>query len=359
MNRLVVVGGGIVGTMHGWLAHRAGWSVVQLERDEAARSASVRNFGLIWVSGRADGEELAAALRARDLWESIGTTVPGIGFRPDGSLTVALSPGDAAVMESFAATTTAEERSIQFVATPRDVNPAIEGAVFGGLWCESDAIVEPRLAVGALRSWLAGQERYAFLPGRTATSWDTGRVVDHTGARHDADVVVLCTGADIVGPGLRRVRLQMMQTAPFPSRLSTSIADADSLRYYPAYSLFADDLDPQADIAAANGMQLLLVQRANGELTIGDTHAYEEPFDFAVDEAPYDHLRARAASILGRPVPPTVRRWAGVYSQRVDGRLCHREAVADGVWWVTGLGGRGVTCSPAVAEATLTAAGVL
>ena len=39
------------------------------------------------------------------------------------------------------------------------------------------------------------------------------------------------------------------------------------------------------------GMQLLISQRAAGGLTIGDTHVYDEPFDFAVEEHLYDDLR--------------------------------------------------------------------
>ena len=65
-------------------------------------------------------------------------------------------------------------------------------------------------------------------------------------------------------------------------------------------------------------MQLLVAQRLHGGLTIGDTHAYDEPFDFAVDEAHYAHLRARAESLLGRALPPIRRRWSGVYSQALD-----------------------------------------
>ena len=37
-------------------------------------------------------------------------------------------------------------------------------------------------------------------------------------------------------------------------------------------------------------MQLLCVQRLHGGLTIGDTHEYDEPFAFDVDEAPYAYL---------------------------------------------------------------------
>jgi len=104
------------------------------------------------------------------------------------------------------------------------------------------------------------------------------------------------------------------------------------------------------------------VQRANGELTIGDTHAYDEPFDFAVEEEAYAYLLARAERILGASLPPVRRRWAGVYSQSTDDRVVHRAGPVDGVAVdgvaadrvvvVTGLGGRGMTLAPAVAEET-------
>jgi glycine/D-amino acid oxidase-like deaminating enzyme len=100
-------------------------------------------------------------------------------------------------------------------------------------------------------------------------------------------------------------------------------------------------------------MQLLMVQRRDGGLTIGDTHEYEHPFRFDVEEEPYEHVKAVAESFLGRPLPKIRRRWAGVYAQCVDtSRVVHREQVQGGVWLVTGPGGRGMTCSPAIAEKT-------
>jgi glycine/D-amino acid oxidase-like deaminating enzyme len=150
----------------------------------------------------------------------------------------------------------------------------------------------------------------------------------------------------------------MLQTAPFPGKLTTSVADGDSLRYYPAYdvpSLAA--LPPQAPVAAASKAQLLLVQRLDGSLTIGDTHEYDEPFGFDVTEEAYDHLLARAATLLGGELPRVLRRWAGVYSEvtgttRETTALYHRSSVSPGVVLVTGPGGRGMTCSPAIAEET-------
>ena len=81
----------------------------------------------------------------------------------------------------------------------------------------------------------------------------------------------------------------MMQTAPAAERMTTAIADGDSMRYYPAFDLPGRAALPTPrPETAAWAMQLLLVQRAGGGLTIGDTHVYDEPFDFAVEESLYD-----------------------------------------------------------------------
>jgi glycine/D-amino acid oxidase-like deaminating enzyme len=151
----------------------------------------------------------------------------------------------------------------------------------------------------------------------------------------------------------------MLQTAPFATRLTTSLADVDTLRYYPAYeSAPLARLGEQTRVAADHHLQLLVVQRPDGGLTIGDTHAYGEPFDFALCEDPSHELLDRARRILGAELPPVQRRWEGVYAQCVDGDVCLREEVQPGVWLVTGPGGRGMTCSPAIAADTLRVAGV-
>jgi FAD dependent oxidoreductase TIGR03364 len=369
MRRVVVVGGGVLGLMHAVAGVQRGHQVIHLEREAGSRGASVRNFGLVWVSGRAPGPELALALRSRHLWEELAGVVPDAGFRTHGSLTLARDEAEADLLREAAGLPDAGQRGYQLLdaAAVRAVNPALRGVFCSGLLCTRDAIVEPRRVPGALQGYLeSGTARggYAWLPGREAVEVGPGAVRDHTGTWHRGDLVVLCTGAahtGIAGPHLagyddlpvRRVRLQMFQTEPLDRRLTTSVADGDSLRYYPAYELPARErLAPQRPAAAAAGAQLLLVQRLDGSLTIGDTHAYNEPFDFDVDEAPYDHLRARAEQLLGTRLPPTRRRWAGVYSQVTGPDLYFRGQVAPGVVLVTGPGGRGMTLAPAIAAET-------
>ncbi|GAQ56955.1 TIGR03364 family FAD-dependent oxidoreductase [Streptomyces acidiscabies] len=367
--RVIVVGAGVVGTLHAWQALERGHEVVQIEREAEARGASLRNFGLVWVSGRADGEELSAALRARELWEGIGERVPALGFRANGSLTVVRGGLEHAVAEYAAARGDADVRGYELL-TPgeaRALNPALRGEFGAALYCARDAAVEPRTAQRALRAELLRNPRYTFLPGREVREVIGEHAVrDDHGDVHTGDAVVLCTGAwlgglvrELAGPELpvRRVRLQMMQTAPLGEPLTTSVADADSFRYYPAYASPALDAlnsrQPQPDTAAEHRMQLLMVQRADGGLTVGDTHEYEHPFSFDTVEDPYEHLTGVVESLLGRPLPAIRRRWAGVYAQCLDtSRVVHRQQVRDGVWLVTGPGGRGMTCAPAIAETT-------
>ncbi|MBF6128494.1 TIGR03364 family FAD-dependent oxidoreductase [Nocardia brasiliensis] len=368
--RLVIIGGGILGTAHALAAVRRGHEVVQVERETEARGATVRNFGLVWVSGRAAGE-LELTLRSRQLWEELGGKVPGVGFRPAGSITLVRTPAELAVAEQAVADPSAQARGFALLepAEVRAINPALRGKFLAGLHCSTDAAVESRQALPAIRAYLAATGRYTFHAGteaRSVTDTAAGATVrDDQGRRFEADLVLVCPGAAHTGLArelagvlpVRRVRLQMMQTAPLGEPLTTAIADGDSFRYYPGFAGAAVDTlnreQSQSATAAEHKMQLLCVQRLHGGLTIGDTHEYDEPFAFDVDEAPYEHLTAVTEELLGRALPQVVRRWAGVYSQSTDPcALVTRAAAGDHTWVVTGPGGRGMTLGPALGEET-------
>lgn len=364
--RVTIIGGGVLGTAHALEAVQRGHHVTHLEREVEARGATVRNFGLVWVSGRAE-TELDAALRSRELWERIGADIPGVGFRPAGSLSLLRTPREVAVAEQVVARADAPRRGFALLEPERvrQLNPALRGKFLAGLHCSRDAAVESRQAMPAIRAHLAATGRYDFRPGTEARSVDGGVVRDDRGDRHDGDLVLVCPGAahggltrELAGElPVRRVRLQMMQTEPLDEPLTTAIADGDSFRYYPAFAGGALDAlrdnEPQDHVAGEHRMQLLCVQRLNGGLTIGDTHEYEEPFAFDVQESPYAYLAALVEQFLGRPLPPIRQRWAGVYSQCVNPEqlVCRTEA-SDGVWVITGPGGRGMTLGPAIAEQT-------
>lgn len=146
----------MLGSMHAWQAVERGHEVVHLERESEARGASVRNFGLVWVSGRSGGEELDTALRARELWEEIGARVPELGFRANGSLTAIRTEAELAVAEQALTRADAAARGYRLLdaAETRAANPALRGKLLGALRCDRDAAVEPRTAQPALRAAL-------------------------------------------------------------------------------------------------------------------------------------------------------------------------------------------------------------
>lgn len=362
------MGGGILGTTHARQALKAGHEVVHLERDPIPQSASVRNFGLIWVSGRKSGEELDVAIRAREIWEEIHHENPELIFRGNGSLTLAKNEAELRVMEDCLLKDDAQLRKWEILGKKetQKINPSLKGNYLASLWCPLDATVEPNSVLASLRTQLSKSSTYLWRNSveiiDVKSSENRVTAVSKTGEIFEGDFLILCPGADYESlfkeqfdsAPIRKVYLQMMNTAPFDELITTSIADGDSMRYYPGYDVASlDHLPPQHPIAEANHMQLLLVQRADGSITIGDTHAYEEPFPFKLEEPPYEYLHAIASDLFGTTLPPITHRWSGVYSQRVDGAVCDRRRIAPNIISVTGPGGRGNSLAPAIAETTL------
>jgi FAD dependent oxidoreductase TIGR03364 len=361
--RTVVVGAGILGTMHALFALARGADVVHLERDALPSGATVRNFGLVWVSGRAPGREVSLALRSRELWEQIADDVPGVGFRANGSLTLVNTEAEMQVAERALARDDAGRREFALLSHEEVLarNPALEGKFEAGLWCGRDAAVESRAALGALREAMAKTGRYEYLPGRELVGLSDNGVFDHQGAHHTGDQVWICLGANLSGFGaelfesepLRRVRLNMAETRPLGRELTTSVADGDSFRYYPGFRDDASELlEPQEPLAAHYAIQLLCQQRLHGGLTIGDTHEPDAPGLFETVDAPMELVVAAARGLIGDDLPAIERRWSGVYHQ-LDAdstELYYRRDLANGVTAITGAGGRGMTLAPAIAE---------
>jgi len=362
--RVVVVGGGVFGTMHAYFALAHGADVVHLERDLVPMGASVRNFGLVWVSGRAEGRESELALRARELWQAISMEVTDIKFRANGSFTLLATEEEVEVARRALHRPGAALRGFDLMNRAEVLmrNPVVRGSFVAGLYCERDAAVESRVALSALRHAMISTGRYTYHAGRELVGLRDSAAIDHRGEVHAGDRVLLCLGAYVSGfarellenEPIRSVRLQMAETEPMADTLTTSIANGDSFRYYPQFRADALEVLPDQEQSAAHySIQLLCQQRCHGGLTIGDTHEGDRPGVFDAPDRPMDIIVAAARQLIGPGMPRVERRWTGVYHQMDPARsdeVYLRRDVATGVSVVTGAGGRGMTLAPAIAE---------
>ncbi len=189
MQRVVVVGGGVLGMMHAAAARHRGYQVVQLEREAGSRGATARNFGLVWVSGRPPARSWSSHCAPGSSGRSWRRSCPARASGRTDSLTLAAHDAEAALLREAACLPDACQRGYQFLdpAAVRAVNPALRGAFSCGLLCSRDAIVEPRQVPVAIRDYLLARctgAGYAWLPGRDAVEIAPGAVRDHSGTWH-------------------------------------------------------------------------------------------------------------------------------------------------------------------------------
>src|ERR1700753_2776757 len=105
---LAVVGGGVIGLAHAFLAAKAGKRVAVIERDVRANGASIRNFGFITVTGQERGESWRLARRTRDVWAELAS-LAGLTIEHQGLALTARSSEALAVIEAFLATEMGED----------------------------------------------------------------------------------------------------------------------------------------------------------------------------------------------------------------------------------------------------------
>ena len=208
--RVVIVGGGVLGTMHALEACRRGWEVVHLEADAGPRRASVRNFGLVWVSGRAPGPELALAVRARELWEQIAAHSPAVGFRPDGSLTVARHEAGAGPHGRGRRPARRRAPGLRAARSRRRPGrqPGRPGRPGRRPALPSRRRRRARPGPGCPPGDPRGHRPLHVAPPppggrRRHTAGGTAVAVDHLGQRHEGSAVVLCIGDRLSGLGGR------------------------------------------------------------------------------------------------------------------------------------------------------------
>ena len=365
---VVIVGAGILGLAHAWMAAKSGKRVIVLERNLAASGASIANFGLLWPIGQPEGRMLALAMESRESWLEV-LQAARIPYQATGSLHVACHADEAQVGQEFA--TLAPDLGYRCSWLDRPSTLALSSAlnpetVLGALWSETEMTVDPREVLRRLPEFL--QERYGvqFQWGCPVLELSYPRIHTTQGT-WQGERVIVCPGADLetlypdlLGQsGIIRCKLQMMRTRTQPQgwELGPALAGGLTFRFYPSFGICSSLPALRKRIAVETpeydrfGIHTMVSQSASGELTLGDSHEYGRlvsPFNREeIDTLILRHLQ----TFVRVPDFSIAERWHGVYSKHPSQPYL-RFQPEEGVEVITAIGGAGMTLSFGVAAET-------
>lgn len=361
---VIVIGAGIVGLAFARSSALRGKRVLLLERDEFAKGATVRNFGLVWPIGQPLGARFNRAKVSAQIWDEFGAQGL-LEVRSTGSLHLARSPLECQVLQEFA---TLHGDLVEMV-TPeeaRALSPAVRAeGLLGGLFSPHERMVNPRLAAAALANWLKTEAGVECRFGATVVGVETGQILLSDGERYSAPQIFVCSGPDLrtlfpaalAQAGVTLCKLQMMRTAPQPLtwQLGPALCAGLTLGHYEGFEVcpslpalrqeFAERYPDQLRL----GIHVLVSQQGDGGVILGDTHAYGPTHTPFQDTAADEHVLNYLAEFADLPCLQIAERWVGVYPRL---RGCS-ELILDplpGVTLVNALGGAGMTMSFGLAE---------
>lgn len=328
---LAVVGGGVVGLAHAFLAAKAGKRVAVIERDARANGASIRNFGFITVTGQERGDSWRLARRTRDIWAEVADAA-NISVEQRGLLLTARSAEAIAVIEAFLKTEMGEGCRRVEPAEFRARAGGLGGPdLMGALESPHELRLESRNAIPALAAWLEEALGVVFFRETVAFSATPPQLRTSRGVI-EAGAVVVCPGDDFVtlypdriaGYGLRKCRLSMLKLADPGLRLPSALMSDLSLIRYRGYAALPEARSLEAKLRREqpahyeHGVHLIVAQGGDGGLIVGDSHHYDHlpgPFAPAAAEAAILDEYRRAT---GQDGPPVLERWTGVYAVADD-----------------------------------------
>lgn len=360
---VIVIGGGIVGLAHAWMAAQRGLRVQLIERARSAQGASVRNFGMIWPIGQPAGELNEIALRSRDHWLSLNSAGV-VTVEQCGSIHAAHRSDELAVLKEFC---DSGQHAVQMLTADEVIQRASivnPQGLLGAMFSPSEMRVNPRIAPSQIATWL--KDRYSV---NCCFNTMVTEVDDHTayasGHRHwSADRIVICSGSDLQtlfpdllqNSGLRLCKLQMLKAIqPHSARSMPHIASGLTLRHYPSFSVCPTQHELKERIASETpeldrfGIHVMASAFDNGDVLLGDSHEYDEEIS-PFDKAEIDELLLRELRKVIRLDDWTIHeRWHGIYAKHSQWPVFESQAMP-GVSVFVGTGGAGMTMAFGLAE---------
>ncbi|WP_029287537.1 TIGR03364 family FAD-dependent oxidoreductase [Pedobacter sp. R20-19] len=362
----IIIGAGIVGLATARALAIRGFKVTVFERNERAVGASIRNFGMVWPIGQPTGPLFERAMLSRSIWKQICQEAD-IWHDEVGSLHIANSDDELAVMTEYVEMNQAYRKCSlltpkQALAKSSGVNPA---ELKGALWSGTEMIVEARVAIGKIASYL--EERHAVdFYWNTAISQVENSTVKSGSRSWQADEIFICSGAEFetlypelfIRQEITKCKLQMLRIISQPNgwRIGPALCGSLSMIHYPGFHATPSlsDLRKRYEEEYAEylkwGIHVMAAQNHTGEITIGDSHEYglvHDPFDKDfINQMIIKYLK----TFTDFKDTSIIQTWNGIYPKMKNGETELILQPETGVTIINGLGGNGMTLSFGLCE---------
>lgn len=361
----VVIGAGIVGLATARALATNGYKVTVIERNLQANGASIRNFGMIWPVGQPSGNLYETAMLSRNIWKDICQEAR-IWYEEAGSLHVAYRQDEWMVLQELAEVYRDRKYVLLNKQQTKLGSPAVvQDELKGSLFSRDEMIVDARIAIPRIATWLKEKHAVDFIFGKTITGIQYPVAVS-ADQSWEADEIYVCSGADFetLYPQLFRYtsitkcKLQMMRLVGQPGgwRLGAAVCGPLSLLHYNSFHCAGSwralkkRYDQEYRELLDHGIHVMVCQNQAGELTVGDSHEYglnPDPFDRqAINQLIIDYLKT-FTRLRDDRVQQT---WNGVYAKLSNGETFFYQEPENGVAIINGLGGAGMTLSFGLCE---------
>lgn len=363
----IVIGAGIAGLATARALSLKGYEVTVIEKSGKAAGASVRNFGMIWPIGQPDGMLYNRALRSRDIWKEIADEA-GFWYDECGSMHLAYHEDEWQVLQELNEAFNKNNRAVN-LQTKSEIIEKVNGVnpqnLIGGLFSETEMIIDPREAIALLPAYLSEKYNVHFVWNKNVNAVERNKV--WMGEEFiQADIICVCSGADFetlfpekfAALKITKCKLQMMRfvTAADDFRIGTSLCGGLSLIHYesfkaaPSLALLKERYQNEMSQYLKFGIHVMVSQNGKGELTVGDSHEYGltfSPFDEAyINDLIITYLKTFALTHHWQ----LIQSWHGIYPKMTNGKTDIFLKADEGVYIINGLGGAGMTLSFGFAE---------
>ncbi|MGZ8210042.1 MAG: NAD(P)/FAD-dependent oxidoreductase [Burkholderiales bacterium] len=347
---VAVIGGGVIGCAVAYYLATKGARVTIVEQSVIGRGASSANSGAIAMATKKPGLALDLAMASQCLYPELGEALGAdLEYSVQGNLIVAESETEMIFLEQLAREQQATGVAAEIVDGPRcrSLNPLLEGPVLAGLYCPTDAQVDPFKVTQAFAVAAQNAGTRVLTGTRVdAIHVERGRVsgIATSAGKVEAAWVVNAAGAhaDAVG------RMVGVEHGVKPRRGQIAVLEADRMppvRVAAAGSLLAKHGTGDGQ-SGANVALSYLSRPASGTVLLGSTNEFAG-FDTRTTREGVAEICAGAMRLMPRLGDMSVvRTWAGLRPYRASGPGLGDGGGPRGYVIAIGHGGDGVALSP-------------